>query len=275
MNRLRAMRAAFRNWFLPSLLGYFAISFGERAPQLLRPLLDLRFTLRTRQGPRIRARLRDIGPPAEVFGLGEYDDPEIDWGRLRYVIDVGAHIGAFTLWVAARAPDSQVLAIEPNPEAIALLRENLDSAGLGARARVLEAAVAGVSGQRQFSVTTMSPSATMLPVAERSAARSVAAITLAEAVAGSGFPRVDLLKVDVEGAEEEIFVNPGLEVLRLVQAVMVECHPPAADRLANLIEPVLDRSGFRVSWRPKSSHGLLIGRRQSAEQEGRMANRLA
>ena len=149
------------------------------------------------------------------------------------------------------------------------------ASGLGARVRVLEAAVAGASGQREFSVTTMSPSATLLPVAERSAARSVAAITLGEAVAGSGFPSVDMLKVDVEGAEEEIFVNPALEALGLVQALMIECHPPAAERLANLIEPVLDRSGFRVSWRSKSSHGLLIGRRQSTEQEGRMANRLA
>jgi FkbM family methyltransferase len=275
MNRFRAMRTGFRNWFLPSLLGYVAISFGERTPRLLRPLLDLRFTLRTRQGPRIRARLRDIGPPAEVFGLGEYDDPEFDWGRLRYVIDVGAHIGAFTIWVAARAPNCQVFAIEPNPEAIELLKQNLDSAGISARVRVLEAAVAGVSGQREFSITTMSPSATLLPVAERSAACAVTAITLAAAIVESGFPSVDLLKIDVEGAEEEIFVELDPATLAPVQALLIECHPPAAHRLANLIEPVLDRAGFSVSWRPKRSHGLLIGRRQATEQKGRMANGLA
>lgn len=261
------MRTGFSNWFLPSLLGYIAITFGERAPRLLRPLLDLPFTLHTRQGPRIRARLRDIGPPAEVFGLDEYDDPNLDWAGLRFVIDVGAHIGAFTIWVAARASSCQVFAIEPNPEAIALLRENLDSAGLGARVRVLEGAVAGEAGRRELSITTMSPSATLLPVAERSNARLVTAITLAEAIASSGFPTVDVLKIDVEGAEEEIVAKLTPQVLAPVQAVLVECHPPAADRIASLIEPVLSRAGFGVSWRAKGLHGLLIGRRQSTKQE--------
>jgi FkbM family methyltransferase len=275
MNRLRAMRTGFRNWLLPSLLGYFAISFGERAPRLFRPLLDLRFALRTRQGPTIRARLRDIGPPAEVFGLAEYDVPEFDWARLDCVIDVGAHIGAFTIWIAARAPGCRILAIEPNPEAVVLLRENLETAGLGARVRVLEAAVAGVSGRRALSITTMSPSATLLAVDQRSASCMVDAMTLAEAIVESGSAGVDLLKIDVEGAEEEIFAGLPPAVLAPVQALLIECHPPAAERLASLIEPVLLRSGFSVSWRPKRSHGLLFGRREATEEKGRMANRLA
>jgi len=269
------MRRGFRNWFLPSLLGYFAISLGERAPRFLRPLLDLHFTLHTRQGPRIRARLRDIGPPAEVFGLDEYDDSEFDWAGLRYVIDVGAHIGAFTLWVAARGPACRVFAIEPNPEAMGLLSENVERAGLGRRVTVLETAVAGASGRRELSITTMSPSATLLPVRQRSGARAVAAITMAEAIAESGFPQVDLLKVDVEGAEEEIFGELQPEVLASVRALLIECHPPAATGLANLIEPVLYGSGFTVSRRPKKSHALLIGRRQAAGQERGMANGLA
>jgi hypothetical protein len=151
----------------------------------------------------------------------------------------------------------------------------LAAAGLGARVSVLEAAVAGVGGLRELSITTMSPSATLLPVGERWASRAVTAITLAEAVVASGFASVDLLKIDVEGAEEEIFSKPELEVLARIQALLIECHPPVADRLANLIETVLDRAGFKVSWRPKGSHGLLTGRRQAAEQEGRMANGLA
>jgi Methyltransferase FkbM domain len=122
-----------------------------------------------------------------------------------------------------------------------------------------------VSGQREFSITTMSPSATLLPVAERSAARAVTAITLAEAIVESGFPSVDLLKVDVEGAEEEIFVELEPGTLAPVQALLIECHPPDADRLADAIEQVLDSSGFKVSRRPKKSHRLLIGRRQSTQ----------
>ena len=267
MNRLHAMRGGFHNWFLPSLLGYFAILLGERAPRLLGPLLNLRFKLRTRRGPVIRARLRDIGPPAEVFGLDEYEDPELDWAGLRYVIDVGAHIGAFSLWVTARSPECTVFALEPNPEALGLLRENLERAGLGRRVHVLEAALASRSGVRALSITTMSPSATLLPVHQFESARPVAAITLPEAILMSGFPRVDLMKMDTEGAEKEIFGELRLDQLVAVRAIMVECHPPAAGDLADLIELVLTRGGFTVSRRPKKLHTLLIGRRQPAKQE--------
>jgi FkbM family methyltransferase len=275
MTRLRAMRTAFHNWFIPSVLGYFAISLGDRAPRLLRPLLDLQFTLRTRSGPRIRARLRDIGPPAEVFGLDEYEDPETDWAALRYVIDVGAHIGAFTVWVAGRAPACRVLAIEPNPEALKLLHQNLESAGLAARVNVLETAVARESGRRELSITTMSPSATLLAIGPRLPAMTVAAISLAEAIDESRFPHVDLLKLDVEGAEEEIFGALQVEGLGRVRTLVVESHPPEAARVADEIEHVLNRSGFTVRRRSKGSHALVIGRRQPAEQKGRMANSLA
>jgi hypothetical protein len=148
-------------------------------------------------------------------------------------------------------------------------------ARISARVRVLEAAVAGAAGRRALTITTMSPSATLLPVGPSAAAHPVEAITLADAIAAAGFPSVDVLKVDVEGAEEEIFTELGAGVLGSVRAILLECHPPAATRLADQIEPVLRRSGFVVTRRPKPLHALLIGRRQSAEQEGRMGHGLA
>lgn len=63
------------------------------------------------------------------------------------VVDVGAHIGLFTL-LAARAvgPSGRVIAVEPNPQTRALLQGNLALNGLAERVTVLDVAV---SNQRQ------------------------------------------------------------------------------------------------------------------------------
>src|SRR5205823_2618149 len=118
------------------------------SPTRLGGLLDHQVTLRTRQGPILQARLRDLDAPAEVFGRSEYDFSVIDWSSLRTAIDVGAHIGSFTLWLAGRS-GCDVYAIEPNPATFRILIANLRLAGLDRRVRTDQIAVAGISGGRR------------------------------------------------------------------------------------------------------------------------------
>ncbi|MFC7477135.1 FkbM family methyltransferase [Dankookia sp. GCM10030260] len=64
------------------------------------------------------------------------------------VIDVGAGIGYFTLLMADLVgPQGRVLALEPNPQAAALLRRNLQLNGFAGRSSVEEAAVAASGGR--------------------------------------------------------------------------------------------------------------------------------
>ena len=56
----------------------------------------------------------------------------------RRILDVGAGLGPLSLWAAARWPTAEVLAVESNLRAAALLRQNAARNGLAARVRLCE-----------------------------------------------------------------------------------------------------------------------------------------
>jgi FkbM family methyltransferase len=262
-SRISGLRAAFRNWWLPLVLGSIAHRL-RRLPGLRARLMDLEMRLRTRRGPVLVARLRDLGGPIDVFGRAEYDVAGIDWPAARFVVDLGAHVGSFTLWAAGAAPCS-VHAFEPNPGTFDLLRRNL--AAQPERLRCTRAAVAGAAGSRRLALAEDSAANSIDP--SRSAAAvpaaadvTVTSITLGEALERAGFPRVDVLKMDIEGAEYEVLDQLAPRVLDGVGAIVLECHRrPGAS--AEDLAARLEREGFDVSLSGKSGElDLLVASRR-------------
>jgi hypothetical protein len=115
---LRLLRRAFRNWLLVAVAGLL-----WRHVRL--PRRDL--TVVTRGGTRIVVALGNeagaLYPVLEVFAFSEYAH---DW-RLEdepCVVDIGAHVGAFTLWLAERYPGLRAECFEPDPDAYRYLVRN-------------------------------------------------------------------------------------------------------------------------------------------------------
>jgi len=215
--------------------------------------------LKTRQGPALLARLRDVNGPGEVFGLHEYDTPWLDWSRIAYVLDAGAHVGGFTLWAAARSK-CRIIALEPNPSTRELLEANVRGQQLDDRVQVKPWALAASRGERHLRAAPDSAATALVDDSARGDL-DVAAVTLADAITSSGFPRIDLLKMDIEGAEHEVFGAISSDTLRLVDFWIVECHPgPGASQEA--IAGVLTSAGFEVTTIAKPlGQALLIARR--------------
>lgn len=112
------------------------------------------------------------------------------------VLDIGAHLGTFTL--AAAAAGSPVLAIEASPENARLLRASVASN------RFLDVRVAGVAasdepGTVQF--CAIGPWGTVLNRAPSFLSVEVPAVTIDELVFELRFPRPRFVKMDVEGSE--------------------------------------------------------------------------
>jgi FkbM family methyltransferase len=212
--------------------------------------MDAELRLRTRNGPVLTARLRDLGGPTDVFGMGEYGFATVDWPDVRFVIDLGAHIGSFTVWAVTNY-HCRALAVEPNPETFALLGRNVDR--FGGDVRCVQAAVARASGTRSLTLGEDSAGNALASEPATTPTRSVevVAITLREAIEMAGFPSIDILKMDIEGAEHEILTNlhPGL--LDGVRSVLVECHR-VPGRSSEAIVQALAREGFSISLRRKS-----------------------
>ena len=56
-------------------------------------------------------------------------------------------------------------------------------------------------------------------------------------------PRIDILKIDIEGAEESVFATAPEEWLSCVELIIMEIH---SERLEGLICGILKQHGFSI-----------------------------
>jgi FkbM family methyltransferase len=118
------------------------------------------------------------------------------------IVDLGAHVGLATLRLLAKRPDARVVAVEADPALIPRLRENL----AGLPVEIVHAAIGAGAGERDFYRSDISSWGNSLEKREwfQDAVR-VPAITLEALLDAQGIETVDLLKVDIEGAEWDLF----------------------------------------------------------------------
>ena len=185
--------------------------------------------------------------------------------EVRTVVDCGAHIGLASAYFLCRYPHARVLAVEPDAANHALCRRNLEP--FGARASVLRAAL--WSCRRPLAVRPWLAgtwAASVEPIGATAPADLTELAASAELVEGADVPTllaragwevVDLLKVDVEGAEREVFGTGDLGWLERVRCIEIELHgDDARDAFLRAVVP----RGFSVAehgetettvaWRP-------------------------
>lgn len=142
------------------------------------------------------------------------------------VIDLGANIGAFSVWIAAKCPAARVLAVEPFPSTVVKLKDNIERNALCDRITCSAVAACSADGVLKFDASPEiysysrssvlgSPNANTLPIE---------AMSLARLIDATGSNRIDLLKIDVEGGEYDLLLNTNAEVLRRCHEVVVEYH---------------------------------------------------
>jgi len=172
-----------------------------------------------------------------LWDAGEVRDYEIDLfdelapllreqAAIATLIDCGADIGLFPLLLAARGTRCQrVIAFEPNPEPLAVLRTNI--LRLDPNNQVLSQAVADFSGRGRLVSPAYDASAHACHLVPDEA--GPIDVTTLDAL---NLPPGDLvLKVDVEGGELEV-IRGGLATLRRASrlTVVLEAHPRVAER---------------------------------------------
>jgi FkbM family methyltransferase len=161
-------------------------------------------------------------------------------GEVALVWDLGAHIGVAAVDYAVRWPGARVVAVELEPANAALCRRNL--ASFGERCEVIEQAVWPEDGTVTIAGAETDVDTNAFAVAENGAgAREVPSISLTTLLerAGDG-ATVDLVKLDVEGAEKRI-LRESTGWAQRVRTMLVEVH---GDYTAEACEADLRALGF-------------------------------
>ena len=194
----------------------------------------------------------------EVFAERIYPLPS---GRGRTVIDIGAHIGCFTLLAASAG--HRVLALEPSPENFAILRRNVQRN----RFTNVELVQAAVGARRQSGQLVLPDDRTHTGRFSLFPGRGkrtvpVPVTTLVEILCTAGIGRVALLKLDCQGSEYEILYSAGARLLQRVDSIAVECEvfPDRCEWSLRSLRRFLEAGGIRTATRGN----LLYAERQEA-----------
>ncbi len=196
--------------------------------------LGVRPTLHLRNGLRFKVRIFSDDLPIiyEVIARDSYGLQALTLGERPVVVDIGGNIGVFSAAVHRLYPGAQITVFEPHPENFALLQCNAPFAQLEQKA------VAGSAGEVHIEA---SGHASALKLSHQGIA--VPAVTLEQVLAP--FRAVDLLKVDIEGSEYEVFTHASPALMTKVHQVIVEVH---RDTWRGWFENYLYSCGFTTRW---------------------------
>ena len=176
------------------------------------------------------------------------------------IIDCGSNIGISILFFKKMFPRAHVIGFEPDRITFELLSRNLSENGI-TDVVLHNAAVSMNRGEiRLFTYAEVPGSVLMSTVRESpdGAAQTVPSVQLSEYIHGP----IDLLKIDVEGAELDVMTEiASSQVLNQVEQIIMEYHHhihPDDDRFSQMLQ-LLEKNcfGYCVDARyPKSPAGF-------------------
>jgi len=154
------------------------------------------------------------------------------------VLDIGSNVGYFTVFSALLVGShGRVIAIEGDPDVAALVQQN---AMLNALSNIT--IIAGVAARANGMLRFGRGKASGWSGLHSESAEEwieVPAYTVDSLADDLGLQKMDFVKVDVEGAEEEVIAGMPRSLLRFGPAVLIELHPGAESPL-----PALAAAGY-------------------------------
>lgn len=205
----------------------------------------------------VRLYIRSAVAAAEMMIVREVQE-SYTWNfAIRYALDVGAHIGSWTLCARHRHPGAQIAAVEVDALNMLLLRLNtFEMPGI-----ILYAARCGyLAGDYYVGRHSYNSGSTRVyPAAELEKIQSAEPyrtfypapphITIEQVMHECGFPYLDVLKLDCEGAEVEIFNGMDGHTLHNIAHIVGEIHT-LPDVFEQQTQGRLQRAGFQVTYTP-------------------------
>jgi FkbM family methyltransferase len=171
-------------------------------------------------------------------------------------IDVGANVGYYSLLAASILTRGRVLAVEPQPGALRLLKMNAEIAA--GRIDIYPYALSDSVGRAEFFVRSSGDTSSL----ERSddAQRVVVEQTTLDELFSS-LDRVDLVKIDVEGFEEQVLRGAKLLLQRcrpMVYFEVLEQKVEAGVVSLEAIRDLLKEQRYEMCWVNQSAQGPLM-----------------
>ena len=192
----------------------------------------------------LRAGTSDVTAYEQVFASRQYEV------RLaappRTIVDCGGHIGLTAVYFACAHPRARVIVVEPDPENFELLRRNVAPyptvtpvhGAVWSKAAMMSVVDPGI-GTWGYQTVPADQTA-------HAGRGEVRARTIPELMEEHGLDSIDILKLDIEGAEKQV-LETSIEWIDRVGTLMVEVHPDLNAGASDVFDRVAE--GFDRRWR--------------------------
>jgi FkbM family methyltransferase len=166
----------------------------------------------------------------------------------KIIVDLGANVGYTTLWLKQQYPDSMIIAVEPSRSNYELLIRNIELSGHSD----IKAINAGIWNRDGYLVQINDEKSDMwtaqFDVTDSNSSDGVPVVTLNTIMDEYNISMIDILKVDIEGAERHLLTDTSFDWPAKVSVLAIETHDvPGYGDTRPLLDLVLDKYSHVIS----------------------------
>ena len=163
------------------------------------------------------------------------------------VIDIGAHIGYFTMYAANNANQGTVYSIEPYKESFEILKKNLKLNNI-TNVKTFNAAISKVTKEITLYIDKNNEIGnSIFRTNNTTESKKINSFNLDDFVKNNKIEKIDFLKLDCEGAEFEILLNFNKELMKKIKKISAEIHENNNTHSLDELVIFLRKNNFEVS----------------------------
>jgi FkbM family methyltransferase len=218
----------------------------------------------------VRINTTDAPTFEQIFVHGEYESESLP-ATASSIVDLGANVGYAAVFFALRYPKAKILSVEPDPQNFLQLKMN--TVAFGDRIALTQGAVWRYDGVINLQTENESGEplgAWGVQVSEfrTKSSSNVDCYKVSTILARNQIDTVDIMKIDVEGAERELFGHNANEWLSRTNLIIIETH----DRFCPGAEDAV-RSALAADFQelPRRGENLFFQRRKTRTHRPRPA----
>ncbi len=213
-------RKIFKNWYIYPKVYYKLIS--DKFPI---------FETNTGLKIKIRKHSTDLMALTHVWLIEEYKSKNFEIKDTDVIIDVGGHIGLFSLYASQFCKNGLIYSFEPVPENYNLLIDNIQSNDLN-QIKSFNLAVSNSNSNVKLYLNDDEAGHSMFSKSSKTI--TVDSISLQQIFDDNNIENCNFLKLDCEGTEYEILQNLPLSYFDKIEKIIIEYH--MADSHPELLE---------------------------------------
>jgi len=193
----------------------------------------------------VRAKTMDKSVLKEVWIKNIYDKYQIKVEKGDTVIDIGAHIGVFSIYACELSETGKVYAFEPFIENFKRL-ENHKNINHKENLAIYNLGVSSITGVQTLHLSPDNNTGghSLHLKTESDKTIDIETIRLNDFCEKENITQIDFLKLDCEGAEYEILLSDE-SILNKVKKIIMECHPHK-DHTVDEMMSLLKKNQFNV-----------------------------